>query len=175
MKRLWLRALEAVQKEVWASIKEAYQPEDLSVPHQFQGYVTPPEGRHLAKNIEGKRKKRRTNCLLSNLKQNQNNKTQMYGVTTGKTKCAQHYHLSMQRMVYSGKGIKAAISVTESALGTAPNFLLRIHVLLGRLCPPTSAAGVQKRYFGVMNLISKCLAFAILDDLKLAEKERVHT
>ncbi|KAI5937500.1 Mediator of RNA polymerase II transcription subunit 11 [Manis javanica] len=31
-----LRALEAVQKEVWASIKEAYQPEDLSVPHQFQ-------------------------------------------------------------------------------------------------------------------------------------------
>lgn len=42
----------------------------------------------------------------------------MYGVTTGKTKCAQHYHLSMQRMVYSGKGIKAAISVTESALGT---------------------------------------------------------
>ncbi|KAI5936106.1 Testis-expressed protein 45, partial [Manis javanica] len=31
-----LRALEAVQKEVWASIKEAYRPEDLSVPHQFQ-------------------------------------------------------------------------------------------------------------------------------------------
>ncbi|KAI5942364.1 Apoptosis-stimulating of p53 protein 1 [Manis javanica] len=31
-----LRALEAVQKEVWASIKEAYRPEELSVPHQFQ-------------------------------------------------------------------------------------------------------------------------------------------
>ncbi|KAI5946035.1 Ubiquitin carboxyl-terminal hydrolase 47, partial [Manis javanica] len=31
-----LRALEVVQREVWATIREAYQPEDLSVPHQFQ-------------------------------------------------------------------------------------------------------------------------------------------
>ncbi|KAI5947273.1 Carbamoyl-phosphate synthase [ammonia], mitochondrial [Manis javanica] len=38
LKRLWLRALEAVQKEVWASIKEAYRPEELSVPHQFQKF-----------------------------------------------------------------------------------------------------------------------------------------
>ena len=31
-----LRALEVVQREVWATIREAYRPEDLSVPHQFQ-------------------------------------------------------------------------------------------------------------------------------------------
>ncbi|KAI5936273.1 Zinc finger protein 77 [Manis javanica] len=31
-----LQALEVVQREVWASIREAYRPEDFSVPHQFQ-------------------------------------------------------------------------------------------------------------------------------------------
>ncbi|KAI5942672.1 Protocadherin Fat 3 [Manis javanica] len=33
---LQLRALEVMQKEVWASIREAYRPEDFSVPHQFR-------------------------------------------------------------------------------------------------------------------------------------------
>lgn len=31
-----LKALETLQREVWAPLAEAYKPGDLSVPHQFQ-------------------------------------------------------------------------------------------------------------------------------------------
>lgn len=55
-----------------------------------------------------------SNCLLSNLKTKPK-----YQGSKGKTKCARRCHLSTHRMAHSRReGIKATISVTESALGT---------------------------------------------------------
>ncbi|XP_057351345.1 uncharacterized protein LOC130681789 [Manis pentadactyla] len=47
-----LRALEVVQKEVWASIREAYRPEDISVPHPFQVGDSVYVRRHRTENLE---------------------------------------------------------------------------------------------------------------------------
>ena len=47
-----LRALEVVQKEVWASIREAYRPEDFSVPHQFRVGDSVYVRRHRTGNLE---------------------------------------------------------------------------------------------------------------------------
>lgn len=47
-----LRALEAVQKEAWSQLAEAYQPGDLQVPHQFQVGDSVYVRRHRAASLE---------------------------------------------------------------------------------------------------------------------------